>query len=175
MSTFSIIIVIVFIILAVGIIYFRFAGLNTKMNNIWQSTLPLLKQRYQLVPLIVNMAKNQAKYDQENLQALLTIYTQANDPRTNPKTHFELDNQATPLISGLLVHFQNYPELSQSPEFINLERNILNIENILNNNKLTYNALVAEFNQILRTSPNSYLGMLFRYTPKEPLQLTLLR
>ena len=175
MSTFSILIVIVFLILAVGIMYSRFAGLNSKMNKLWQNTIPILKQRYQLFPLVVNMAKNQAKYDQENLQALLNIYTQANDPRTNPNTHFELDNQATPLISGLLVHFQNYPELSQSPEFINLEKNILNIENILNNNKFSYNALAAEFNQVLSTSPNSYLGLIFRYAPKEPLQITQFR
>ena len=175
MSTFSIIIVIVFLILAVGIIYSRFAGINGKIEKIWKDTLPILKQRYQLFPLVVNMARNQAKYDQENLQALLTIYTQANDPRTNPKTHFDLDNQATPLISGLLVHFQNYPELSQSPEFINLERNILNIENILNNNKLAYNALAAEFNQVLSTSPHSYFGLALRYQPKQPLPITQLR
>jgi hypothetical protein len=175
MSTFSILIVVVFLILAVGIIYFRFAGLNSKMNKIWQDNLPVLKQRYQLFPLVVNMAKNQAKYDQENLQALLTIYTQANDPRTNLKTHFELDSQATPLISSLLIHFQNYPELSQSPEFINLERNILNLENILNNNKLAYNAIATEFNQVLGTSPNNYLGLVLRYTPKAMLPITQFR
>jgi len=173
MSTYSIFAVILFFLLWVVLNYSKFSGLSGQAQKIWNSCLPLLTQRYQLLPILINIAKNQASYDQNNLKALQVIYTQANDVRAVGKIQYELDKQATPLLANLLKQFQTYPELKTMPEFISIERQIISIESNLNIYKESYNALIDEYNQTLTNTVNQIFARVFRIQPKEKLILTV--
>ena len=174
MSSYTLLVAGFFFILWLIFSYVKFSSLTSKINKTWLQCQPLLRQRYQLFPILINMVKNQAGYPQEKLQFLQFAYNQAIDPRSSLQILADLDRQCTELIIELLIFLQNFSELKVNPEFINLENYIVNIESQLNALKSAHNALVEEFNSSISTTPNNIIGKVMQLQIKNQLPLASL-
>ena len=174
MTSYTLLVAAFFLVLWLIFAYVKFSSLSGKISKTWMQCQPLLKQRYQLLPILINITKNQPQYPLEKLKTLQFIYTQATDPRVNNETLLDLDRQCTGLIIELLVFLQNFSDLKINSEFIKLEGYIVDIESQLNNFKTFYNSLVEEFNTSLSTAPNSVMGKAMQLQIKNPLPLASL-
>ncbi len=171
MSTYTILVACFFLGLWILFTYLKFSNLIKKTNKIWADCQPLLKNRYQVLPILINITKNQADFDPLKLATLQYIYSQASDPRTLPQIQFENDRQATTLIFEVLVFLQNYSNAKLNPEFVKLESYLIGVENQLNLFKSSYNATVEEYNVALNTTPTSFMAKLMQLRSKEFLPI----
>ena len=73
----------------------------------------------------------------------------------------DLNNQLSAGIRNLMVAMEAYPELKANENFMNLQRNLTEIESQIAAARRTYNAAVTDFNNSIQVFPaNIFAGML---------------
>ncbi len=125
-----------------------------------------LKQRFDLIPNLVECVKTYCKYEKETLTEiarLREIYNNSKDLETGSI----LNNKFNTLIAVA----ENYPELKANEQFLMLEKNLAKIENQLQAARRLYNTEVTSFNTKINMFPSSIIANLGGFKPAKLFEL----
>ena len=148
------------------IIIITYNSLIKKRNSVKQSKSTIdvyLKQRFDLIPNLVECVKGYAKHEQNLLESITKLRTEYNENKDLEKAS-ELNSK----LNELLVIGENYPELKSSENFFNLQKNLTKMEDQLQAARRLYNMDVTTYNTTLQTFPNNIFATLFGFK-SEPL------
>lgn len=154
-------IVLVIIIVVVSAILLMYNKLVRLRNNVKQSKSGIdvcLKQRFDLVPNLVQTVKGYAKHEEElyeNIATLRSSYTGSQDLKTGET----LNKQ----VNKLIAVAENYPELKANEQFLALQRSLEKIENQLQAARRIYNMSVTAYNNKIETVPSNLVASLFGF------------
>ncbi|MBK7340825.1 MAG: LemA family protein [Saprospiraceae bacterium] len=154
---------------------FMYNGLiksKVKVDNAWSDISVFLKKRYDLIPNLVNTVKGYAKHEAGTLEKVIAARNQA--VGTNPANVGEVANSQAAITSGIRSIFalsESYPDLKANTNFIELQKNLQDIENDLSGARRYYNATVRDYNTSIQSVPQVVLANMFDFEPREFFEL----
>lgn len=158
--------IIIGIIVLLAIYVFTTYNSLVKTNNIVKeafSTMDIyLKKRWDLVPNLVEVIKEYAKYEKDVFSEITLI-------RTNSYEKMSIDNKInineklTDEISKIMVISENYPELKASENFLQLSKELTQIEDEIANSRKYYNGTVRILNTKIQMFPSNIVAGLFGF------------
>ncbi len=149
-------------ILVIGI-YNSLVGRRNQVRNAYSSIDVMLKKRFDLLPNLIETVKQYASHEKEVLQNIVELRNGLNKPDLAKEEKVALENQLTKQINGLNLTVENYPDLKANENFLNLQRNLTEIESQLSASRRTYNASVLDLNNGLEKFPSNIIGNLFNF------------
>ncbi len=136
----------------------------------WSDIDVQLKRRHDLIPKLIDAVKQYADYESNLLESVTTLRSQAasiNEIAQRENIERELNSQ----VHKLIAVAENYPELKASQNFLELQRDISNVENDIQHSRRYYNGAVRIINTRIDTFPDMIVARIFRYKYHEYFQL----
>lgn len=168
------IIIAIVVILAIFVIgsYNKFITLKNQSEEAVSQIDAHLKQRYDLVPNLVETVKGYAAHESGTLEAVIKARTAS----MNAQSLQEKNDAAVGLSGALKTVFalsEAYPELKANEGFINLQNQLSALEEKILNARKYYNAVVKTFNTATQVFPGSLVAGMFsaKFPKLEYLQI----
>ena len=160
-----IVIIFVLLIIFVGVVYNSLVRKKNQTENAFATIDVMLKKRYDLIPNLVAMVRQYAKYEEGVFTKLTEIRSKSYVSLSNSEKA-NLDDIFTHAHTGLLAIAESYPELKASDNFMQLQRSINETEEQLAAARRTYNACVTDYNNAVQTFPSNLLAGIFGFNRK---------
>lgn len=115
-----------------------------------------LKQRYDMIPNLVETVKGYAKHEKgifENVSELRSKAMGAGSVEEKIKLEGELQKG----ISKIFAIAESYPELKANENFLNLQANLKDMEDEIQKSRRFYNGTVRDFNTKIQVFPNNII------------------
>ncbi len=161
------IIMIVLAILVVMVIssYNSLVGLRNQSEEANAAIDAHLKQRYDLIPNLVETVKGYAAHEEKTLTAVIAARNSAMNA-----TGFEDKQKAENVLSGALKSIfalsEAYPDLKANASFLNLQNQLQKIETDLLSARKYYNAVVKNLNNKIDMFPSNLVAGIFKFKKK---------
>lgn len=161
---FNICLVIVIILTLVMILgYNRFIKANNAVKESTSAIDVLLKQRFDLLPNIIECVKGYAKHEKTTLEELVKLRNSYNSNGFSVSEAENLDKKFVPIMALA----ENYPELKANEQYLSLQNNLVEIENKINDARLQYNSRVTTFNNLVESVPSNIVAKTFGFEKQE--------
>ena len=160
-------IVIVILLLVWGVItYNQLVSERLKVRTQWSQIDVVLKQRFDLIPNLMETVKGYAAHENEALQAVTDArsrYLGAADTEGQMNASTELSGA----VGRLMAVAESYPELKANRNFLHLQQQLSAMEEKLANYRQFYNDTVLRYDRLLETVPTNLIAMLFHFERAE--------
>lgn len=157
-----VVVVIALVILWLIGIYNNLVRLRNNRENAFADIDVQLKQRYDLIPQLVETVKGYAKHERETLQNVTNARTAAMSATTIDEK-IKADNALTSALAGLKVSLEAYPDLKANQNFLQLQDEIADVENKLAAVRRYFNSATRELNNAVQTFPNNIIAGMFNF------------
>jgi LemA protein len=141
------------------IIYNGFISRRNAMRNAFSSIDVQLKRRWDLIPNLIETVKGYASHEKEVLEAVVAARQSAPESRER----FASEEKVTTGVGRLLAIAEDYPDLKAGGQFLNLQRNLTEIESQISASRRAYNAAVTEWNEGVETFPGNLFAGVFSF------------
>ena len=161
-------IVIGFIIAWVIATYNKFVSLNQRVKQAQGGIDVYLKQRFDLIPNLVETVKGYAVHEKslmENIAKLRNDYDARNDQDITESQN--LNDRYTRILAVL----ENYPELKADEAFLKLQKTLSKIESQLQAARRIYNSEVTEYNTSRYKFPSNLVAGIFGFKEKSLFEI----
>ena len=167
---------ILIIVLAVSLLIWGIATYNRlvterlKVHTQWSQIDVVLKQRFDLIPNLVETVKGYAAHEQAVLQAVADArsrYLSAADTEGQMKASTELSG----VVGRLMAVAESYPELKANRNFLHLQQQLAAVEEKLANYRQFYNDTVLRYDRLLETVPTNLIARMFHFQKEEFFQV----
>jgi len=147
--------------------YNRLIALENNRENSFADIDVQLKQRYDLIPQLLESVKGYMKHE----EGVLTKVTEARTRAMGAKTvdaKIAAEAGVASALSGLNIAVEAYPDLKASSSFMNLQTEISDIENKLAAARRFFNSATKEFNNVIEMFPSNIVAKVFGFK-EEPM------
>ncbi len=152
------IIIVALIFVYIIFIYNKIVHAKNMNKEAFSNVDVALKQRYDLIPNLVETVKGYANYEGNILEKVTNLRSNA----TNVNSRGGLETDFTNDIKSILVVMEQYPDLKASEGFIKFQDNLVKIEETIENARRYYNGTTRNYNIIIQKFPNNIIAKLFR-------------
>ncbi len=143
-------------------IYNRLVKLRQTRNRSFSDIDVQLKLRYDLLPNLVSVVKQYASHEQK----VLTQITEARTNAINTKDisgRSKAESNLSASIGNLFAVAENYPDLKANQNFIELQRELSDIENKISAARRFFNNSTSELNSAIEQFPAVLFAKLFGF------------
>jgi LemA protein len=137
-----------------------------RVQEAWSGIDVQLKRRSSLVPNLVETVKGYATHEKEvfeNVTKARSALMSAGDA----KSAAEANNQLTGALKTLFAVAENYPQLRASENFMQLQKELSDIEAKIAYSRQFYNGNVLSYNTQIQVFPNVLLATSFGFKPAD--------
>ena len=153
----------IIILVVVAVLVFYIISLNNTLvkmkltvNEAVADIETFLKQRYDMIPNLVETVKGYAKHEKaifENVSELRSKAMSAGSIEDKIKLEGELQKG----ISKIFAIAESYPALKANENFLNLQANLKDMEDEIQKSRRFYNGTVRDFNTKIQVFPNNVI------------------
>ena len=162
--------IIIAVIVAIIVIWFiaAYNGFVKANNNVQESFATMdvyMKKRYDLIPNLVETVKGYAKHESETFQKVTEARNMAQSA-SSVEDKVQGENILTGALKSLFAVAEAYPELKANQNFMDLQKQLQQVEQDIANSRKYYNAVVKQFNNKCQMFPSNIVAGMFHYGPK---------
>jgi len=166
----AILVVVVLVVLAVIIMYNSLIFKKNQVQNAQGAIDAYLKQRYNLIPNLVESVKAYAKHEKETLENIAKYRSLAMDAKDfDEKVGYE--NMLSSLLNRLMINIENYPELKANVNFLELQNSLKDIENKISAARRAYNQAVTDYNNAIEMFPTNIIAKFMNLGRKKVFEI----
>lgn len=146
--------------------YNRLITERLKVQTQWSQIDVVLKQRFDLIPNLVETVKGYAAHEKEALQAVTDArsrYLGAKDADGQMKASTELSGA----MGRLMAVAESYPDLKANQNFLHLQQQLAAMEEKLANYRQFYNDTVLRYDRLIETVPTNLIAKMFHFKKEE--------
>ncbi len=171
MTILYILLAVVLLLVLYGIsVYNRYVRLRNQAEEAESAIDAHLKQRYDLVPNLVETVKGYAKHEEKTLTSVIEARNKAMSATTMEDK--ESANQAfSSTLKNLFALSEAYPDLKANQGFLDLQQQLQKIEEQLLMARKYYNAIIKQLNTICEVFPSSVIASIAHFTKKPYLAI----
>ena len=151
------------------ITYNRLVRLRTLVEGAWADIDVQLTRRHDLIPNLVAAVKGYAGHEQATLKAVTALRDQA-QKLDSPARLGQIETQLQGAVMRLLAVKEAYPELMASQNFMELQRDLVEVEDHLQYARRFYNGGVRDFNTAVGRVPDAMVARAFLFRRAEFFQ-----
>ena len=158
----SIGIILLLLMIYLLVTYNRLVKINNMVKEAFSTMDIYLKKRWDVVPNLVEVVKGYEKHEKE-------VFTEIASLRANSYASMSMNNKInineklTEEISKIMAISENYPELKASEQFLQLSRDLIQIEDEIANSRKYYNGSVRILNNKIQMFPSNIVASLFGF------------
>ncbi len=157
---------VVLVALFIWVLYNSLVRSRMQVRESWSGIDVQLKRRSSLIPNLVETVKGYAAHEREvfeNVTKARAALMSAGDA----KSAAEANNQLTGALKTLFAVAENYPQLRASENFMQLQKELSDIEAKIAYARQFYNGNVMSYNTKIQVFPNVLLARLFGFSPAD--------
>ena len=132
----------------------------------WSDIGVQLKRRHDLIPKLVDAVKTYSGFEQSTLTRVTELRAAASRA-AKPAESGRIESELTGALHRLIAVAEAYPELKTSEQFLNLMREISQVEKDIQHARRYYNGAVKLFNVRVESFPSNVVAGLFRFAIAE--------
>lgn len=162
----------IFILLGLYVIsiYNKYVRLRNQAEEAESAIDAHLKQRYDLVPNLVETVKGYAKHEKQTFTAVIEARNKAMNA-SGLEQKDEADKAFSSTLKSLFALSEAYPDLKANQGFLDLQAQLQKIEEQLLNSRKYYNAIIKHLNTICEVFPSSLVASMVHFSKKPYLSI----
>ena len=167
MTTWIILAVVAAVAIYAIYVFNRLVSLRQLANEGWSGIDVQLKRRSDLVPNLVDSVKGYATQERSVLQEVTEKREQArNAPADDVAQRARAELALTAGLAKLMMVAEAYPDLKASANFLELQKQLSELENELQMSRRYYNGTVRNLNTLIQTVPSNFVAAAGGFTPR---------
>ncbi len=165
--------VIVFVLIIMWIIttYNKLVQLKNKVKDQGSQVEVLLKQRFDLIPNIVETVKGYAKHEKETLNEVIEARNSGLSA-TTLNDEMNANNKLSGALNKLFALSEAYPDLKADTNFLNLQQNLQDIEEKIAYARQFYNDTVLKYKNAIEVFPTVLIAGILGFKPEQFFEAT---
>lgn len=144
-------------------VYNGLVGKRNQVRNAFSTIDVMLKKRHDLIPNLVESVKGFAAHEKETFERVIALRNQARTPELSDADRFSTEDKLGAGVGRLLAIGEDYPDLKSSDHFLNLQRNLTEIEEQISAARRSYNAAVMGINNSVESFPSNLIASKFGF------------
>jgi LemA protein len=142
------------------------------VNRTFSSIDVLLKKRNDLIPNLVETARQYMGYESRLLADVTEIRGKATLTTNSPDERLKLDTSLAQKMGTLLMVAENYPDLKANQSFSLIQGTWKELEDQLAVARTTYNHSVTHYNNTVEMFPTNLMATMIDYRTKSFFEVT---
>ena len=163
-------IVVLIAIVFVGI-FNKLAKLKVIVEEASSDIETFLKQRYDMIPNLIETVKGYAKHESSTLEKVTEMRTKAMEAGSLPEK-MKMEEGLSSAISKLFAVAENYPDLKANTNFFELQTTLKDLEDNIQKSRRFYNGAARDFNTAIVLFPTNLIAQMFGYKKVEFFEAT---
>lgn len=152
------------LLLLVGIVLFNtLVGRKNRVQFAFSGIDTQLKKRFDLIPNLIATVERYMQHEQQVLQQLTSLRSQAVRGTATTDELVQMDNQLTSTLRSVFALSENYPQLRASENFIQLQGALNETEEQIAAARRAYNAAVTDYNNGCEMFPLNIVARMMGY------------
>ena len=154
------------LLVSLPIIYNRLVALRQNRNNAYADIDVQLKQRFDLIPNLVETVKGYAAHEKDVFEEVTKMRANVADADT-PAERLNAEKALGKAMMNIYAVAENYPELKADQNFQQLMAELADIENKLAAARRFFNNATSEYNTAVEQFPANLLAKHFGFEKGE--------
>jgi LemA protein len=176
MMTFAlglIVLLAIFFIFVIGL-YNNLVKLRQQQRNAFSQIDVQLTRRYELIPNLVEVAKNYMKHEQDTLEKVIQARNSAwaakkavnQDPGSSEAMTnlIAAENSVRGQLGSLMAVSESYPDLRSNETMKSLMEELASTDNKVSFARQSYNDMTTDYNTALEVFPSSIVANMFNFS-----------
>lgn len=153
-------------------IYNRLVSTRQMTEEAWSGIDVQLKRRSDLIPNLVDTVKGYASHERELLQRVTELRTAAQQvPSGDVAGRAQAEGALSAVLGRLLAVAENYPDLKASANFLELQRELSNLESEIQMARRYYNGATRNLNTMVESFPSNIVASQFGFSKREYFEI----
>jgi len=148
------------------IIYNLFVRDKNRVLAAWSDIDVQLKRRHDLIPKLIDAVKQYAAYESSTLSAITMLRSESADASGIEKKG-QIESQLSTKLHQLIALAEDYPDLKANQSFLDLQKNLTDVENHIQYSRRYYNGSVRNLNIRVDSFPDTLIARIFKFVPAE--------
>jgi len=153
------------VIVSVISMYNKLVSARLKVETQFSQIDVQLQKRADLIPNVVETVKGYASHEKETLSGLVEARTKYMSAST-PEGRLEASQEMSGGLGRLFAVAEAYPDLKANTNFLDLQRQLADIEEKIAKYRQFYNDTVMMYHRLREIFPSSIVASLFHFAPK---------
>ena len=152
------------------VIYNRIVALSQRTDQAFADVDVQLKQRHDLIPNLVETVKGYASHEKETLDAVISARAAA-QAANGPAAQGAAEGVLGAALGKLFALAEAYPDLKANTNFLELQRELSDVENKIAAARRFFNNAVQEFNTAIQQIPGNFIAPLGGFKEKDYFEI----
>ena len=137
-------------------LYNRIVRAENECDRMWSNVDVVLQQRYDQFTSLVETIRGYAKHEKEMFDQFAEIRMAAAGASKGGDIGGVMKNEALlgQMLPKIYAVAEQYPDLKANENFLQLQNEISDMENIISDRREAYNAAATNFNNLIEVFPN---------------------
>ena len=150
----------------------RLVALYKRAEAAWSDIDVQLKRRWDLVPSLVATVKGYASHESSTLESVVEARSRAEQTASaNPAGRGERERGLASAVGKIFALAEAYPDLKANQNFLDLQKNLTEIEDNVQYARRYYNAVVRDLNTLVESVPSKFVANATGFTVRDYFQL----
>lgn len=161
--------VVIGLLLYVGVTFNELVAERNQVRAAWSDIDVQLQRRHDLVPQLAATVQGYAEHERSTLSAVTELRTRAQAGGTIAQRG-QIETELAAQVTQLLALQERYPDLKASGNFLQLQRDLVNVEDHLQYARRFYNGAVRQYNTHIQHFPELLLAAPFGFHAQDFFQ-----
>ncbi len=148
------------------IIYNLFVRDKNRVLAAWSDIDVQLKRRHDLIPKLIDAVKQYAAYESSTLSAITALRSESADA-TGIERKGQIESELSTKLHQLIALAEDYPDLKANKSFLDLQKNLTDVENHIQYARRYYNGAVRNLNIRIDSFPDMLIARIFQFISAE--------
>ena len=148
------------------IIYNLFVRDKNRVLAAWSDIDVQLKRRHDLIPKLIDAVKQYAAYESSTFSSITALRTRSEDTEGIEKKG-KIESELSTKLHQLIALAEDYPDLKANQSFLDLQKNLTDVENHIQYARRYYNGTVRNLNIRVDSFPDMLIARIFGFIPAE--------
>ena len=154
--------IVLILIISVIVMYNNLVKRSVRVDNGWSQIDVQMKQRYDLIPNLVETVKAYASHEKSTLEEVTKWRAAAMEAKT-PEEFMQNNHKLSGAIANVFATAEHYPDLKANINFLDLQRQLKELEEKTAFARQFYNDTVMKYNEYLQRFPSNIIANIFHY------------
>ena len=152
--------IVLIVIIVILIMYNKLVRLYNRVKKAKSNIEVFLNKRFDLIPNIVECVKGYSNYESETLEKIVSL---RNDYNKTENIKISEVNEWDGKLNKILAIVENYPDLKANSEYMNLQKELREIEDQLQRARSIYNEEATNYNTAILLVPSNIIAIIFDF------------
>lgn len=162
MSNYIMIGIVSIVLIYLLVIYNKLVHQRNYVKEAFSTMDIYLKKRWDLIPNLVETVKAYAKYEEETIEKVTKLRVDAYEELTK-ENKLSINEKITKDIWQVVALSENYPDLKANENFLDLCKQLTQLENDIANARKYYNGTVRILNNTIQMFPSNIIATIFGF------------